>query len=270
MCPECFKQKMLFETQKQADNFIKWNGEDIDTHGGELRSYFCPACGGYHITSKPYRKVYEHNTENLIRRFEKDVLLKNRSMRIEIDLPKEVSELLENLPADIDSKTKLKPYIKEYAAKKGMTVQEEQDIRTYINKLIKSGKFNVKRREIHDNVLSDEDIFEFIKMYDISTEENYAKAFGKVRSGRRLAISKEQSKRLHEMWLEYLKTIGKADTAYSIYRDIIKEFPEIDTPQISFVRNLVDSYIKVNKIQIERDEINRVKRLALSYYFKKI
>jgi hypothetical protein len=270
MCPECFKQKMLFETQKQADNFIKWNGEDIDTNGGELRSYFCPACGGYHITSKPYRKVYEHNTENLIKRYEKDVLLKNRAMHIEIDLPKEVSELLENLPADIDSKTKLKPYIKEYAAKKGMTVQEEQDIRTYINKLIKSGKFNVKRREIHDNVLSDEDIFEFIKMHDISTEENYTKAFGKVRSGRRLAISKEQSKRLHEMWLEYLKTIGKADTAYSIYRDIIKEFPEIDTPQISFVRNLVDSYIKVNKIQIERDEINRVKRLALSYYFKKI
>ena len=71
MCPECFKQKMLFETQKQADNFIKWNGEDIDTHGGELRSYFCPACGGYHITSKPYKKVYEHNTENLIKRYEK-------------------------------------------------------------------------------------------------------------------------------------------------------------------------------------------------------
>lgn len=71
MCPECFKQKMLFETQKQADNFIKWNGDDIDTGGSELRSYYCPACGGYHITSKPYKPVYEHNTENLINRYNK-------------------------------------------------------------------------------------------------------------------------------------------------------------------------------------------------------
>ena len=72
MCPECFKQKMLFETQKQADNFIKWNGDDIDTGGGELRSYYCPACGGYHITSKPYKPAYEHNTENLIRRYKEE------------------------------------------------------------------------------------------------------------------------------------------------------------------------------------------------------
>lgn len=42
-------------------------------------------------------------------------------------------------------------------------------------------------------------------MHDISTEENYAKAFGKVRSGRRLAIPKEQSKRIHQMWLDFLK-----------------------------------------------------------------
>jgi hypothetical protein len=197
MCPECFKQKMLFETQKQADNFIKWNGEEIDTNGGTLRSYYCPACGGYHISSKPYKKAYEHNTENLIKRYEKDVLVKDRTMRIEIDLPKEVSELLENLPSDVDSKTKLKAYITEQVKVKGMSIQEEQDVRTYINKLIKSGKFNIKRREIHDNILSDEDIFELIKMHDISTEEEYTNAFGKVRSGRKLAIPKEQSRRLH-------------------------------------------------------------------------
>lgn len=90
MCPECFKQKMLFETQKQADNFIKWNGEDIDTHGGELRSYFCPACGGYHITSKPYREVYEHNTENLIKRYEK--ALEAKLKRPKVSKAEEIEE----------------------------------------------------------------------------------------------------------------------------------------------------------------------------------
>jgi len=72
MCPDCFRQKMLFETQKEADNFIKWNGDDIDTHGGELRSYYCKACGGWHITSKPFKYAYTNNTDKLIKAYERD------------------------------------------------------------------------------------------------------------------------------------------------------------------------------------------------------
>lgn len=75
MCPECGRSKMLFESEAKANNFIKWNGDDIDTHGGELRPYYCPACGGYHISSKPYKASYDHNTENLIQRYKKDVEL---------------------------------------------------------------------------------------------------------------------------------------------------------------------------------------------------
>ena len=98
MCPECFRAKMLFETQKQADNFIKWNGDDIDTHGGELRSYYCPACGGYHISSKPYKESYDHATEDLIKRYENDsrlgkvnkILKKAQSMGIVERMSKEI------------------------------------------------------------------------------------------------------------------------------------------------------------------------------------
>lgn len=66
MCPECFKPKMVFETQKQALNFIKFNGKDIQREGEHLRVYYCPACCGYHITSKPFKPQYAHQTDKLI------------------------------------------------------------------------------------------------------------------------------------------------------------------------------------------------------------
>lgn len=66
MCPDCGRVKMLFETESKARNFIKWNGSDIDTKGGKLRTYLCPACGGYHISSKPHKKGYDNSTDRLI------------------------------------------------------------------------------------------------------------------------------------------------------------------------------------------------------------
>ena len=109
MCPECFKQKMLFETQKKADDFIKWNGEDIDTHGGELRSYYCPACGGWHISSKPYKESYAHNTENLIKRYEnaleyekKKVHKLNKSEKREEEIRKLISKFKKEIPKTME------------------------------------------------------------------------------------------------------------------------------------------------------------------------
>lgn len=51
-CKDCGKTKMLFETQKKADNFIKFNQEEILTDAGfaPQRSYFCVFCGGWHTT----------------------------------------------------------------------------------------------------------------------------------------------------------------------------------------------------------------------------
>lgn len=72
MCPECWREKMLFETQEKALNFIRFNGDDIDTKGKKLRPYYCEACGGYHITSKTYSKKFEGRTEKLISAYERD------------------------------------------------------------------------------------------------------------------------------------------------------------------------------------------------------
>ena len=115
MCPECFKAKMLFETQKQADNFIKWNGEDIDTHGGVLRSYYCQSCGGWHISSKPYKPVYEHNTENLIERYRKDKKNDIDTTLLQTEVEKLFGKLVEETPTfENPSKRFLKDYLDAY------------------------------------------------------------------------------------------------------------------------------------------------------------
>lgn len=53
-CRESRKSKILFETDKKADNFIRFNAEEIEAETGRrpVRSYFCICCGGYHVTSK--------------------------------------------------------------------------------------------------------------------------------------------------------------------------------------------------------------------------
>lgn len=71
VCPECGRAKMLFETEAKANKFIEYNGSDIDCEG-ELRAYYCPACCGYHITSKQHKWTYDNQTKNLIEAFKRD------------------------------------------------------------------------------------------------------------------------------------------------------------------------------------------------------
>lgn len=52
-CIGCRHHKMLFESQSKADNFIKFNSDEIAEHTGKApsRSYYCTFCCGWHITS---------------------------------------------------------------------------------------------------------------------------------------------------------------------------------------------------------------------------
>ena len=70
MCPDCGKVKMLFESEKKAQRFIDWNADDIQ-FGDRLRTYYCPACCGWHISHHQYSTYYEGQTEKLIDEFHK-------------------------------------------------------------------------------------------------------------------------------------------------------------------------------------------------------
>jgi hypothetical protein len=53
-CRDCSRVKMFFETEQKAQNFIKFNGDEIKTESGYSpnRSYYCMFCNGWHVTSR--------------------------------------------------------------------------------------------------------------------------------------------------------------------------------------------------------------------------
>lgn len=54
-CPDCGRPKQLFKSQNEADRFILYNKDSILDEIGfcPVRTYYCEACGGWHITSQP-------------------------------------------------------------------------------------------------------------------------------------------------------------------------------------------------------------------------
>lgn len=53
-CREAQRSKMLFESQKKAENFMQYNNKEILNESGyaPVRSYHCIACDGWHLTSR--------------------------------------------------------------------------------------------------------------------------------------------------------------------------------------------------------------------------
>lgn len=115
MCPDCGHKKMLFETEAKANTFIKFNGSEINSHGNPLRPYFCPACGGWHISSHKYNSKYENRTDKLIddyKRSMKNAELKLPSVRESLE--QEVKRIASHIDVnDFETKAALKRYITE-------------------------------------------------------------------------------------------------------------------------------------------------------------
>ncbi len=67
-CREAQKAKILFESEKKAMNFLKWN-EDKIPHTSPLRPYFCSACAGWHITHIAIERAKTDQTDIAIERY---------------------------------------------------------------------------------------------------------------------------------------------------------------------------------------------------------
>ena len=74
-CRDCGRSKLLFETEKKAFNFIKFNGEEILEESGVApnRVYYCECCGGYHVTSQEKHYKSYNRTKDVIKRYHKDL-----------------------------------------------------------------------------------------------------------------------------------------------------------------------------------------------------
>lgn len=95
LCPDCGKPKILFESENKANNFIKFNASEIP-HGDKLRSYYCPACCGWHVSSHEYNGI--NKTEILLYKYHKYCMnLKPRKPKAsaeEIELMEQIANLL--------------------------------------------------------------------------------------------------------------------------------------------------------------------------------
>ncbi len=61
-CHGSNRKKMIFDSQSKADNFIKYNRDEILEENGKapIRSYYCELCCGYHVTSNPSSESGEY------------------------------------------------------------------------------------------------------------------------------------------------------------------------------------------------------------------
>ena len=68
MCPDCGKPKMQFESERKANDFIKWNADDFVQGRESLRAYYCKACCCWHISHKHhsigYGNQFSHKMES--------------------------------------------------------------------------------------------------------------------------------------------------------------------------------------------------------------
>ena len=80
-CYECGRSKIVFESEKKALNFIKFNADIIEEENcyRPVRAYYCQCCNGWHVTSRfktgNTKKTF---TEKVIDAFENDSSAKKK------------------------------------------------------------------------------------------------------------------------------------------------------------------------------------------------
>lgn len=148
MCPDCGKPKMLFETERKANDFIRWNGDSLDKTHNVLRAYYCPSCCGWHISHKYYRESYENRTDELIHAYREqkksltkiDKIVRSKEYEEQVKrTEKESRRIFDELPAEVQKtryKSTIKNHVSQYLKANGIT-DPNGALRTAIYKLWK-------------------------------------------------------------------------------------------------------------------------------------
>ena len=129
-CPALYgRSKMLFQTEEKAKNFIKFNWEQLTDKEENLRVYFCDACGGYHITSKPLQENKKYDrTDKLIEAYHNSAKISDETpseKKIKRLFAKEVAECyVKQIPEKLQMRCEIKDWVKQ-------NMKEENDLVKY-------------------------------------------------------------------------------------------------------------------------------------------
>lgn len=116
-CPACQHSKMLFTSRKEAIRFLQYNADEIETQTGKrpVRAYYCTACCGWHVTSRPHSSAY-HSLVNRYgdiegqKIFDEVTLIKGKRQGIRDGLGRKIKQLrhiLKYKEIDVDRCQKL-------------------------------------------------------------------------------------------------------------------------------------------------------------------
>jgi len=88
-CIGCKRPKMLFESQAKADNFIKYNRDEIASLYNKVpsRSYYCSFCCGWHVTSVDDEGKAKANDKRDEHTYIKSIFLERTYPKTEASLP---------------------------------------------------------------------------------------------------------------------------------------------------------------------------------------
>lgn len=154
-CKDCGRIKMLFDSEKKADTFIKFNSNEIENEMGYKpeRCYFCEYCGGWHITSQKEYSNIKSRTERMLDLYEqekeKKILEKEKRALLQTEKQEKLKkkyELIENYISILECTEKNTSYYKEILDQ----AWKELDITKNIGVVFKgSGK---KKKQIEEKL----------------------------------------------------------------------------------------------------------------------
>jgi hypothetical protein len=104
-CNDSGKPKIRFETEKEANTFLKFNADNIEAETGikPIRSYHCISCNSWHVTSKKAPLFVKSKTEAILEIYEKhkaEIKLQKAKLEIQkVDNNKIKEEVLKETKA---------------------------------------------------------------------------------------------------------------------------------------------------------------------------
>lgn len=105
-CINIQRAKLLFETEKKAEAYIKFNAQEIRDQRGyaPLRSYFCDACYGWHVTSKMEKPRQTQSVIEHVLEWEEQQRNVKRTQRVvQKHLRKKLDLLLNEIETEMDT-----------------------------------------------------------------------------------------------------------------------------------------------------------------------
>ena len=147
-CHDCGRHKMVFESEKKANTFIKFNSDDIEFENGYApkRSYYCIACNSWHVTSKEEVVERKSRTEQVLEKYEQEKEEKKiRQEQLKSKKKKEKNINLEKNTNLDKQKSLAEKRIKMAETKKKESLfKETKAKRRKISELLKNIELNIK------------------------------------------------------------------------------------------------------------------------------